>query len=64
MKYLNILAKKVYTDSEGNEKVSWFKAGHIKETASGARYLLMYGQPDTTFQIFESTEPDKEEEEE
>ena len=64
MKYQNVLAKKVYIDSEGNEKVSWFKAGHIKETASGAKYLLMYGHPDTTFQIFESTEPDREEEEE
>lgn len=64
MKYMNVLAKKVYTDSEGNEKVSWFKAGHIKETGSGARYLLMYGQPDTTFQIFDSAEPDREEEEE
>lgn len=62
MKYQNVLAKKEYIDSEGNEKVSWFKAGHIKETTSGARYLLLYGQPDTIFQIFESSEPDREEE--
>tara|TARA_Y100001978_G_C23588889_1_gene382828 strand:+ start:423 stop:611 length:189 start_codon:yes stop_codon:yes gene_type:complete len=62
MKYLNILAKKTYTDSDGNGKVSWFKAGHIKETVSGARYLILYSQPDTTFQIFESADIDKEEE--
>ena len=60
MKFLNILAKKIYTDESGAEKATWFKVGHIKITPSGAHYLVWYCQPETIFQVFESTESAKE----
>lgn len=54
MKNYAILSKKTYIDENGKEKISWYRAGHIKELATGARYLVLYHQPDTEFKIVES----------
>lgn len=58
-KYYNVvvLAKKQYTDGEGNNKTTWYKVGHIKVTPTGAQYLTLYMLPDVEFQIFESEKP-------
>ena len=44
-----LLAKKEYTDDSGTQHKRWYKAGSLKETEVGARYLTLFHQPETTF---------------
>jgi hypothetical protein len=49
MTIYSLLAKKEYTDADGALRKNWYKAGFVKETDAGGRYLTLYHQPDTTF---------------
>ncbi len=52
MQILNVCTKFVY-NSHGEEKVKWFKAGILKITDSGHKYLRLFHQPYTDFYVFE-----------
>lgn len=51
MSLYSLLAKKEYTDDSGELRKLWYKAGFVKETDAGGRYLTMYHQPETMFII-------------
>lgn len=52
MKLFDVCTRKFY-EKDGEKKVKWYKAGQMKETDSGARYLRLFHQPMIDFFIFE-----------
>jgi hypothetical protein len=52
MKTYDVFTKKEYVNSEGKQEAAWYKAGYIKATPSGGKFLQLFSQPDTTFYIF------------
>lgn len=59
MKFFSVLTKRTYLDDQGAEQSVWYKAGYIKETPHGGKFLMMYHQPDTTFYILPQEENEK-----
>lgn len=49
--YYSVLTKKEYTDDQGEIHRTWYKAGFMKETEAGGRFLTLYGHPDTTYHL-------------
>jgi hypothetical protein len=61
MKLFDVCTRKFY-EKDGEKKMKWFRAGIMKETDKGTRFLRFFHQPDTEFFIFEkSEEPPKKE---
>ena len=51
---VSVLSKKEYLDANGQLQTRWYRAGYVKETDSGARYLTLFQQPGTTFLVVPS----------
>ncbi len=58
-KIFEVCTRKFY-EKDGEKKVKWYKAGYIKETDNGKKYLRLYQQPQTDFFIFERELPKEE----
>jgi hypothetical protein len=52
MNLFDVCTRKFY-EKDGEKKVKWFRAGIMKETDKGSRYIRLFNQPDTEFFIFE-----------
>ena len=55
MKLFDICTRKFY-EKDGEAKVKWYRAGILKETDQGTRFIRMFNQPDTDFLLFEKVE--------
>jgi len=55
MKLFDVCTRKFY-EKDGEKKVKWYRAGIMKETDKGSRYLRLFSNPETDFFIFEKTE--------
>ena len=62
MRIFDICTRKFY-EKEGETKMKWYRAGIMKETDKGTRFLRLFNQPETDFFIFEKNEPQQNEEE-
>jgi len=56
MKLFDVCTRKFY-EKDGEKKVKWYKAGVLKETDKGSRYLRLFHQPEIDLFIFEKAEP-------
>ena len=52
MKLFDICSRRFY-QKDGVRRVIWYKAGFMKETDKGARYLRLFNQPETDLLVFE-----------
>jgi hypothetical protein len=59
MKFHSVLTKRTYTDDNGKEQAVWYKAGFLKETPNGGKFLLLYHAPHVTYYLLpqEDQEP-------
>ena len=55
MKLFDVCTRKFY-EKDGEKKIKWYKAGVLKETDKGSRYLRLFHQPEIDFFIFEKEE--------
>ncbi len=55
MKLFDVCTRKFY-EKDGEKKVKWYRAGILKETDKGSRYLRLFHQPEIDFFIFEKEE--------
>lgn len=55
MKLFDVCTRKFY-EKDGEKKVKWYRAGIMKETDKGSRYLRLFSNPETDLFIFEKTE--------
>ena len=55
MKLFDICTRKFY-EKDGEKKIKWYRAGILKETDKGSRFLRLFSQPETDFFIFEKEE--------
>jgi hypothetical protein len=62
MRLFDICTRKFY-EKEGEKKVKWYRAGIMKETDQGTRFIRLFHQPETDFFIYEKNEPERKEEE-
>jgi len=62
MKLFDICTRKFY-EKEGEKKMKWYRAGMMKETDKGTKFIRLFNQPETDFFIFEREEPKQTEEE-
>jgi hypothetical protein len=60
MRYYNVYSRKSFIDDNGEPGLAWYKCGHVKVTPNKAKYLTLYGQPETWFQIFSDEDQPKE----
>ena len=53
-----------FYEQGGEKKIKWYRAGILKETDKGTRFLRFFHQPETDFFIFENegTNPKEEDE--
>lgn len=59
MKLFDVCTRKFY-EKEGEKKIKWFRAGIMKESDKGSRFLRLFHQPETEFFLFEKSEkPDQ-----
>ena len=56
-KIYDVCTKRVY-EKNGEKKIKWYRAGILKETEQGTRFLRFFHQPEIDFFIFESMNPD------
>ena len=56
MKLYDVCTRKFYENKEGIKKIKWYKAGVMKETDKGTKYLRLFNQPETDFFLFEKEE--------
>jgi len=52
MKLFDICTRKFY-EKDGEKKMKWYRAGILKETDKGSRFIRFFHQPETDFFIFE-----------
>jgi hypothetical protein len=55
MQILNIYARRIY-EKDGEKKVQFYKAGILKETDSGRKFIRMFNQPQHDFIVLEGNE--------
>ncbi len=60
MRLFDICTRKFY-EKDGEAKVKWYRAGIMKETDQGTRFIRLFQQPETDFLVFEKQEPQGEE---
>mgnify|MGYP000524515829 CR=1 FL=1 len=60
--YWSVYTKKEF-EANGTEHTLWFKAGALKITESGKKYLQLYHNPDVDYYVFEPREDEEIEEE-
>ena len=61
MKLFDICTRKFY-EKEGEKKMKWYRAGVMKETDKGSRFIRLFNQPETDFFIFEKVDVGNDEE--
>jgi len=57
MRLFDICTRKFY-EKDGEAKVKWYRAGIMKETDQGTRFIRLFQQPETDFLVFEKKEPE------
>jgi hypothetical protein len=57
MKLFDICTRQIY-ENEGVKKVKWYKAGVLKETDTGKKYIRFFHQPQTEFFVFNKESAD------
>ena len=57
MRLFDICTRKFY-EKDGEAKVKWYRAGIMKETDKGTRFIRLFSQPETDFLVFEKQESD------
>ena len=62
MKLFDICTRKFY-EKEGEKKMKWYRAGVMKETDKGTRFLRFFHQPEIDYFIFPKEEQQPNEEE-
>ncbi len=55
MKLYDVCTRKVF-EKDGEKKFKWYRAGIMKETDTGRKYLRLFHQPMTDFYLFEKEE--------
>ena len=55
MRLFDICTRKFY-EKDGEHKVKWYRAGLMKETDQGTRFIRFFNQPDTDFLVFEKVD--------
>ena len=60
MRLFDICTRKFY-EKDGETKVKWYRAGIMKETDKGTRFIRLFQQPETDFLVFEKQETENEE---
>jgi hypothetical protein len=58
MKLFDICTQKCF-EQDREKKIKWYRAGVMKETDKGTRYLRLFHQPQTDFFIFEKEKEPK-----
>ena len=51
MQLYDVCTRRVY-EKDGEKKVKWYKAGILKESDNGKRYIRLFHSPQTEFFIF------------
>jgi hypothetical protein len=51
MLLFDVCTRRVY-EKDGERKVKWYKAGILKESDNGKRYIRLFHSPQTEFFIF------------
>ena len=59
MQLFNICTKKNY-ETNGEQKIKWYKVGILKIADSGKKYIKFFHQPDTEFFVFDKDEKTQE----
>ena len=62
MKFFDICTRKFY-EKDGETKMKWYRAGVMKETNQGTKFIRLFNQPETDFFVFEKVEENQTEEE-
>ncbi len=52
MRLFHICTKKVYEEN-GEQKIKWYKAGILKETDNGRKYIRFFHLPATDYFVFD-----------
>ncbi len=55
MQILNIYAKKIY-EKDGEKKVQYYKAGVLKITDTGRKFIRFFHMPEHDFIVFDNDE--------
>ena len=58
MKIYDVCTRKFY-EKDGEKKIKWYRAGIMKETDKGSRFLHLFSQPEVDFFIFEKELPEE-----
>jgi hypothetical protein len=63
MQIYDVCTRRLY-EKDGEKKMKWYRAGILKETDAGKRYIRLFHQPHTEFFVFnkEPIEPVNQEE--
>lgn len=56
----NVCAKKIY-ETNGQKKIKWMKAGLLRITDSGKKFLSFFHLPDVEYHLFEQEQKKEEE---
>lgn len=56
-KIYDVCTKRVY-EKNGEKKIKWYRAGILKETEQGTRFIRMFNQPETDLFVFEKENPE------
>ncbi len=54
MQYLGIFTRHDYQDENNESQTRWYKAGYMKVTPQGGRFIKMFHLPETTYYAFET----------
>ena len=49
--FWGIYTKREYTEN-GENREKWYKAGHMKVTKNGNKYMQLYHQPNVEYRVF------------
>ena len=58
MKIFDVCTRITY-EKEGEKKTKWYRAGLMKETENGNKYLRFYHQPEIEYFLFEKVKPEE-----
>ena len=60
MRLFDICTRKFY-EKDGEKKIKWYRAGIMKETDQGTRFIRLFHLPEVDFLVFEKVEQRPEE---
>jgi hypothetical protein len=59
MQILNIYTRKIY-EKDGEKKVQWYKAGFMKVSDNGRKFIKLFHQPNVDFFVVDPEEKNEE----